>query len=352
MSQTDPIRIGVVGAGTNTKAKHLPLLQQIDGINLHGVVNRTEASSRLVADEFGFHRIYGSWEEAVDDPDTDAIVIGTWPYLHCPITLRSLERGKHVLTEARMAMNATEAQTMLSASKTYPDLIAQVVPSPITLAVDQTIKHHLEAGSIGSLLTIECRHGGHFHDPEAPLHWRQDKTKSGLNIMTMGIYYEAIMRWVGPATSVAAKGKIFTQTRKDETGKTHSIRIPEHIDILADIGKGVQLHLQESSITPLREAEEGIRLTGSDGVLLLRDGILSMAKRGDSTFQPVTLSPSRVGRWRVEEEFIQAIRGQEKITHTTFEDGLRYMEFTEAVHQSMIEERTISLPLETTLPQE
>ena len=29
----------------------------------------------------------------------DAVVIGTWPYLHAPITLSALAAGKHVLTD-------------------------------------------------------------------------------------------------------------------------------------------------------------------------------------------------------------------------------------------------------------
>jgi predicted dehydrogenase len=41
----------------------------------------------------------------------------------------------------------------------------------------------------------------------------------------------------------------------------------------------------------------------------------------------------RIG-WRVEEEFVNAIRGREKVSRTTFEDGVRYMEFTEAVARS------------------
>jgi hypothetical protein len=41
----------------------------------------------------------------------------------------------------------------------------------------------------------------------------------------------------------------------------------------------------------------------------------------------------RIG-WRVEEEFVNAIRGREPVTHTNFEDGVRYMEFTDAVARS------------------
>ncbi len=35
------------------------------------------------------------------------------PYLHCPVTLAAFDAGKHVLTEARMAMNSARAQRML-----------------------------------------------------------------------------------------------------------------------------------------------------------------------------------------------------------------------------------------------
>jgi hypothetical protein len=37
----------------------------------------------------------------------------------------------------------------------------------------------------------------------------------------------------------------------------------------------------------------------------------------------------------VEEEFVNAIRGREKVSRTTFEDGVRYMEFTDAVAMSL-----------------
>ncbi len=48
-------------------------------------------------------------------PDLDAILIGTWPYLHCEATCAALEAGKHVLCEARMAVSAQEAHRMLEA---------------------------------------------------------------------------------------------------------------------------------------------------------------------------------------------------------------------------------------------
>ena len=50
----------------------------------------------------------------------------------------------------------------------------------------------------------------------------------------------------------------------------------------------------------------------------------------DSEMEEIPISPEKEGRWRVEEEFIDAIRGVAPVTHTSFADGVRYMEFTEA----------------------
>ena len=50
----------------------------------------------------------------------------------------------------------------------------------------------------------------------------------------------------------------------------------------------------------------------------------------------------RIG-WRVEEEFVNAIRGREKIARTNFEDGVRYMEFTDSVARSMAESRAVEV---------
>ena len=54
-------------------------------------------------------------------------------------------------------MNAREAKEMLDVSRQYPDLVAQVVPSPITFEYDATISNIIKAGSLGSLVYVEVR---------------------------------------------------------------------------------------------------------------------------------------------------------------------------------------------------
>ena len=339
------IRIGIVGAGRNTTFRHIPGLQAIEGVEIVAVCNRSRESSERVASEFGIPKIYDNWLELVEAPDTDAIVIGTWPYLHAPVTLAALQVNKHVLCEARMAMSAREAREMLEASRRKPDRIVQVVPSPFTLRVDATVQRLIKEGYLGEILTIDVHTNGTFVDSEAPLHWRQNADLSGFNVLSLGIWYEAIMRWVGEATEVMAMGKVAVPLRKDpDSGFLQAVRIPDHLDVIAKMACGAQAHFGISSIRGLAGPDAGT-LFGSEGTLRFSEGKLFGGRRRDSALNEIPVPPSEEGSWRVEEEFINAIRGKEKITHTTFEDGVKYMEFTEAVARSMAERRAVSLPL-------
>ena len=335
MSQlVSDVRVGIVGAGANTTSKHIPLLQAIAGVEIIGVANRSEASSSAVATRFGIPKTYEHWEQAVADPDTNAIVIGTWPYLHCPVTLAALDADKHVLTEARMAMNADEARCMLDASLAKPSLVAQVVPSPITLFADATIQRLIFEGYLGQLLAVESRVRGGFLDSDSPMHWRQNRDLSGNNILALGIYYEAIMRWVGRATNVMVRAKTFTEQRLNETGEPQTIEIPEHIDIAADLECGAQLHLQQSAITALLE-DDAFYLFGGEGTLRLTGDRLYGARRGDRYLTEISIADGERGEWQVEDEFVAAIRGERSVMLTTFAEGVHYMEFTDAVARSI-----------------
>jgi predicted dehydrogenase len=339
------VKVGIIGAGGNTRSKHIPGLQAIEGVEIVGVCNRSQESSQRVADEFGIPKTYGNWQDAIGDPDTNAIVIGTWPYMHCRATVAALRADKHVMCEARMAMNAREAHIMRMASRQKTHLIAQIVPSPMTLRVDNTIKRLIAEGYVGDVLAIEARAGGAFLDSESPLQWRQDFDLSGLNIMSMGIWYEALMRWVGEATRIMAIGKTFVKMRPDADGVMRAVRIPEHIDVVGDLACGAQLHIQVSTVAGLAGAPE-VYVFGSNGTLRFSGNKLYGGQKDDTELTEVDIPDTEAGGWRVEEEFVNAIRGNEVITHTDFDTGVKYMEFTEAVTRSMQAGTAITLPLQ------
>ena len=342
------IRVGMVGAGNNTRVKHIPGFRAVGGVEIVSVCNRSRQSSERVATEFEIPKVYDNWLELVAADDTDAICIGTWPYMHCPVTLAALENNKHVLCEARMAMNAQEAHDMLAAARRKPHLVSQIVPSPLTFKVDATIKECVASGYLGDVLAIEVRvTQDRFVDTESTLNWRQNRELSGHNILTMGIWYEAMMRWVGPASKVVAVAKVYVRQRRDDSGDLQVVTVPDHVDILCEMACGAQAHMRFSTVTGLAPGSE-VWLYGSEGTLRL-EGPPSLTpyngRRGDGHLMEISIPPEKQGKWRVEEEFINAIRGSEKVTLTPFEVGVQYMDFTEAVTRSAQTGHSVTLPL-------
>jgi predicted dehydrogenase len=340
-----PLRIGVVGAGTNTVKTHIPKLQQLDGVEIVSVANRSRESSQRVADEWSIPNVFDDWVSLVNDPAIDAVVIGTWPNMHHPVTMAALAAGKHVLCEARMAMNATEAREMHRAAQSRPRLVAQVVPAPISLTVDTTVKRLISEGYLGRILSVEVEsRSGAVADPSAALHWRQDADRSGMNIMSLGIWYETAMRWVGEATEVMAMGTVTVPWRTDGEGRMRAVRVPDHLDVVARMACGAQAMIHVSEVTGPPPVSR-ITLRGTDGVLAFESGTLLGARADESELRPVSIPENEVGGWRVEEEFVNAIRGVETVTLTDFATGVKYMEFTEAVSRSIAQHRAVPLPL-------
>ena len=82
-----PVRLGVVGAGGFTRRFHLPNFLKIPGVEVVAVCNRSEESGQEVAREFNFSTVLTDWRELVTLPQVDAVVIGTWPYMHAPVAV-------------------------------------------------------------------------------------------------------------------------------------------------------------------------------------------------------------------------------------------------------------------------
>lgn len=345
---TEPIKIGIIGAGNNTRVRHIPGLKAIAGVEIVSVCNRSRESSQRVADQFGIPTIYEDWRALVEAKDTNAIMIGTWPYMHREMTCAVLDAGKHVMCEARMAMNAAEAHAMLKKSQEHPNLVAQIVPSPLTFRVDRTLKELIDNGYVGDLYAakISGTTPG-FADIGGALHWRHQKELSGLNILTMGIWYEGSVRWVGPASRVFARTRTYVTQRRDAaTGSMGTADVPDYVEILADLANGAVATYEFSAVSGLAPGA-GAWIFGSNGTLHYDHATSKLygGTRGDKSLQEIVIPPEKAGAWRVEEEFINAIRGQEELRLTDFATGVQYMEFTEAVDRSARSGQAVSLPL-------
>ena len=298
--------------------------------------NRSRKSGEKVAAEFGIPKVAATWQEIVESPEIDAICIGTWPNLHAKITVAALRAGKHVLTEARMARNMAEAELMLAEAKLHPALVTQIVPAPMSLPFDETIKDFLAAGALGALReVVMISTNGSLADGSTPLNWRQDYAMSGKNTLYLGIYYEMVLRWLQmEPMSLVASASVFTKERKDSEGLLQPTVMPESLGVLGLYADGCRLVGHFSGVETTAPRSE-IRLNGSKAGLrldLAREQ-LWLAEAG-KTERLVEVAPAKRGSWRVEADFVDSIREQKPVGLTNFKTGVTYMRFTEAVWES------------------
>jgi len=330
------LRIGVIGAGANTRAKHIPGFLEIPDVSVTAVCNRSLASGVAVAKEFGIPLVTENWREVVESPDVDAICIGTWPNQHAKLATAALQAGKHVLTEARMARNLAEAEMMLEESRLHPDLVAQIVPAPMSLPFDATIIDLVNGGELGALREVlVTATNASSADSALPLTWRQDSALSGKNTMVLGIYYEMVLRWLGHGVaSVAADAAIFTKERIGWEGTLQAVTIPESLTVLGSYSEGARFVGHFSSVERAASRNE-IRLNGSKAALRLdlAKNELWLARASEAE-KLVVVAPEKRGAWRVETDFIDSIREGKPVRLTDFATGVEYMRFTEAVWES------------------
>jgi len=189
-------------------------------------------------------------------------------------------------------------------------------------------------------------------DPAAPLSWRQDLALSGFNMLTLGIVHETLLRWAPSPARVLAQVHAFIPTRIDpESGVRRPVGTPDSVQILAILENGARAVYHLSGVTPFGQGM-GIWLYGTEGVLhydLAHDRIEGAHQHGKPTAEhkleeiPIPASKARV--WRVEADFVEAIRRQTPIQFTDFATGVAYMEFTEAVARSAQRGQAVELPL-------
>lgn len=349
------LRVGLIGAGGNTKLRHVPGLLALPDVDIVAVCNRRPESTAAVAREFNIPRTFEQWEALVADKEIDAVVVGTWPYLHCAITLAALRAGKHILTEARMAMAATDARQMLEAARAQPRLIAQIVPSPFGLKGDRVMRELIQQGFLGALREVQVMGlNAALADPAAPLSWRQDAALSGFNMLTLGIVHETLLRWVPGPARVLAQVHAFVPKRIDpQSGVLRPVGTPDSVQVLTVLANGARASYHFSGATPFGQ-RMAIHLLGSDGALvydLLDDRITGASRRQGaaaaraSELKEIAIPEEKAGGWRVEADFVESIRTGAPVELTDFATGLAYMEFTEAVALSAQRGEAVELPL-------
>jgi len=106
----------ILGCGKIAR-KFVADLSLLGNANLYAAASRSLENAKEFADQLGFEKAYGSYQEMVQDPDVDIVYIATPHAKHLEHSLLCLNNKKAVLCEKAFAMNTKEVDQMIEASK-------------------------------------------------------------------------------------------------------------------------------------------------------------------------------------------------------------------------------------------
>lgn len=324
-----PLTLGIVGAGGIVRNVHLPGFAAIPGVTVAAVANQRVETAEAVAREFGIDTTYQRWQDVVDDERVQAVVIGTPPYMHAEVTLRALDRGKHVFCQARMASDLEPALQMLAADR-QTDLTTMLCPPPHYMGVDRHVRGLLGPnGPIGEVRHVIVEHANAMlADPSAPLHWRQRHDLNGINALDVGIVAEVLLRWFGAVEEVGAVARTWVPERAPDTSGRTVVDNPDALSVTGTFASGATVTALFSSAVP--NGAPHMIVHGDRGSLVCWPHEAKVRLRQDGKDDEYDVPEAEQVAWRVERDFVDAVRQGVK-GHPSFGDGARYMAVTRAI---------------------
>ena len=154
------------------------------------VYSRTEERAKQFASEWNIPKYTTNLEDAINDPETDVVVIGLPNNLHETAVRLATNAGKHVLCTKPLGRNAEEARRMLNMVEeagVFGGYLEDLAYTPKTLKAMQSVRN----GAIGKILWGRSRetHSG----PHSDWFWNKEISGGGA-IVDLGCHCIEIIR--------------------------------------------------------------------------------------------------------------------------------------------------------------
>lgn len=183
-------KIAMLGTGLIGMFYTMTLHNQRGRDRVHLVYSRTEKRAVEFAETWGIPRWTTDLAEAIQDADTDVVVVGLPNFLHQEAVEMAAGVGKAVLCTKPLGRNAVEARAMLDAVEkagVFSAYLEDLVYPPKTLKALESVRN----GALGKVLWVRSRetHPG----PHSDWFWNKEQAGGGA-IIDMGCHCVEIIR--------------------------------------------------------------------------------------------------------------------------------------------------------------
>ncbi len=367
-SSSQPIRIGIIGAGAVSDYHHVPGIRLDSRCVLAAVCDTSEELLAKRKGEWGVERVTTDPLEICRGDDVDAVVIATPNFTHRAIAVEAANHGKHVMCEKPLGLNGADVQDMYDAARRNKVVHMTAFTYRFAPAM-RYLSHLLKGGSLG--VPRHFRSQRFLDWAETSWGWRQYKATAGAgDLFDMTIHrLDFAMDLCGPLARVCGAVARFAPRDKTKEGKEcppsevddWSALIGEFRDGAVGVWEGTTL---AKGYHRNGFGHEWAEINGAEGSAVYQlhePNTILLGKTGDdlhavpvpseflsplgSPRNPTEGEPATVFRYDLMWEFVSAIvEGREAVP--SFRDGLNAQLVADAVLVSHEERRWVDLELE------
>ncbi len=279
MKPTDKktINVAVIGTGFIARAFAVAFdtvaetFQLNTNVCLFAVSSRTAARAADFAARYGVVKHYGDWRKMLEDPDVDAVLIGSEDWEHYEQALFAMEAGKHVLCEKPIAMSTDECVNLVA--KARETRVANAVG--FTYLANPAVflmKELIEEGKLGEIYSFSAHHNqDYMSDPNALYTWRCDEKRAYLGALAdLGYHLIALLlKLLGMPESLAAMRCRSVRQRRDMQGNMLPVTTDNIAHAIIKYAGGPSGIFQTANVASGRKLYLRLEIHGSKGALLL-----------------------------------------------------------------------------------
>lgn len=206
VTNADDPRIGwgILSTGhiASVLAKDLALLPE-EAV-LVAVGSRSADKAQAFAEQYGFRRGYGSYEELAADPEVDVVYIASPHNDHYPSAKLCLEAGKAVLVEKPLTVSPEQTEELIALARDRGLLLMEAMWTR-TQPLIRRAAELVASGELGEIRHVDAQFGFAFDGPTT--HRLLDPEQAGGAILDAGVYpVHAVNLFLGEPTDVLAWG--------------------------------------------------------------------------------------------------------------------------------------------------
>jgi predicted dehydrogenase len=357
-SGTQPLRVGIVGLGWAGET-HLKAYQQQPYVEVVALAGLEAPRLAALGATYNVPHLYEDYRELVGRDDLDAVSVCVPNFLHAPIAIAALERGKHVLCEKPLARTAAEAATIVTAAE-RADRVVEVAFNHRMRGDVTVLKRYLDEGSLGRVYHVKASWMRRRGIPGLGSWFTNKNMAGGGPLIDLGVHVlDLALYLLGDPTVRSVSAATYAELGPHHIGGSmHSdkqqVGSPYEVEDLATaflrLADGATVLLEASWATHSGAGDDfGITLYGSTGgaEIAVRNYNWDNTLRifTDVAGAPAEIRPQLTrgdGHVSVVRNFIATIRSNEWAAHRG-QDGLRRTQIIDACYQSALDGREVAI---------